>query len=86
MLGTVEPSSLHLVQLMVLSQQLTSILKLTCGQPHIFRAIITYEGDQELELIMVHAICFNAMNFILEFVINIHWWCCVVQPVATPLP
>ena len=47
MLGTLEPSSSHLVLLTILSQQLTSILKLDCIQPHIFRAIITYKKHQE---------------------------------------
>ena len=28
----------------------------------------------------------NAVNFILEFVINVHRWCCAVQPIAMPLP
>ena len=29
---------------------------------------------------------FYAMNFILDFVVNVHWRCCAVQPIAMPLP
>ena len=83
--GAAEPSSSGLVQLMILSQQLPSILKLPNIQPHIFRAIITYEWCQELKLISMHAMSLNAVNFILDFVINVHWRCCAVQPIVTPL-
>ena len=71
---------------MVLSQKLTSILKLPNIQPHILRAIITYEQCQELELISVQAVSLNTVNIILDFVVNVYRRCCAAEPIATPLP
>ena len=33
----------------------------------------------------MHAVSLNAMNFILNFVVNVYPRCYVVQPIATPL-
>ena len=71
---------------MVLAQQLPSILKLTYRQPPILRAIITYKRRQELELISMQAESLYAVNFILDFVVNVYRRCRAMQAIATPLP
>ena len=72
--------------LTVRAQQLHSILKLTYRQPHILRAIITYERRQEVELISMQAVSLNTVSFILDFVVNVYRRCRVMQAVAMPLP
>ena len=72
--------------LTVLAQQLPSILKLTYRQPHILRAIITYEQHQELELISMQVVSLYVVNFVLDFVVNVYRRCCAAQPIAMPLP
>ena len=34
----------------------------------------------------MQAVSLNAMDFILGFVVYVHWRCCAAQPIATPLP
>ena len=70
----------------VLAQQLPSILKLTYRQPHILRAIITYEQHQELEFIYMQVVSLYAVNFGLDLVVNVYRWCRAMQPIAMPLP
>ena len=84
--GAAEPSSPHLVQLTILRQQLPKILKLPSRQPHIFKAFRSYEQCQELQLISMHAMSLNVVNFILSFVVNVYRRCRAMQAVATPLP
>ena len=34
----------------------------------------------------MHAMSLNAMDFILDFVVNVYRRCCAAEPIATPLP
>ena len=34
----------------------------------------------------MHVISLYAIDFILDFIVNVYWQCCAVQPTVTPLP